>query len=160
MAHRLDPVQLDFVETAPLRLVFATEVSATPAELYRALAEDVEGWPAWFRAIVSARPTDGGAGREVRLRGGTRFEETIMAAEPDSRYAYRVDVTNAPGVRAMVEEWRLTPTDSGRTRVQWTMAVSGAAPIRFVMRLGRAGMGQAFRDAVRRLDRRIAAAAA
>ncbi|MGW7367248.1 SRPBCC family protein [Streptomyces sp. NPDC054841] len=155
MAHRLRPVELDFVDSAPLRLVFAAEVRAEPSAVYRALAEDVEGWPAWFTAVTSARPTGGGAGREVRLRGGTRFQETIMSAEPGSRYAYRVDETNAPGVRAMLEEWRLTPTGSG-TRVQWTMAAAGAAPFRLALRLGRPGVGRAFRDAVRNLDRRLA----
>ncbi|MFD7229829.1 SRPBCC family protein [Streptomyces sp. NPDC059881] len=159
MTHRLRPVELDFAESAPLRLVFTAEVRASPAAVYGALAEDVEGWPGWFTAITSARPTRGGAGREVRLRGGTRFVETIMSKEPGERYAYRVDETNAPGVRAMLEEWRLTPAESG-TRVQWTMAVDGPAPLRFVMGLARPGLGRAFRDAVRRLDRRLASATA
>ncbi|MFD7441611.1 SRPBCC family protein [Streptomyces sp. NPDC059909] len=159
MAHRLRPVELDFAESAPLRLVFVAEVRSGPAAVYRALAEDVEGWPAWFTAVTSARPTAGGAGREVRLRGGTRFQETIMSAEPGERYAYRVDETNAPGIQAMLEEWRLTPTGSG-TRVRWTMAVDGTAPLRLVMGLARPGVGRSFRDAVRNLDRRLASAAA
>ncbi|WP_351225032.1 SRPBCC family protein [Streptomyces sp. NPDC002133] len=159
MPRRLDPVELEFVETAPVRLVFAAEVRAEPAAVYRALAEDVEGWASWFRAVTSARSTRGGAGREVRLMGGTRFDETIVAAEPGVRYAYRVDETNVPGVRAMLEEWRITPNGSG-TRVQWTMAAAGPAPFRVGLRLGRAGMGHAFRDAVRSLDRRLTAPAA
>ncbi|MBC7269071.1 MAG: SRPBCC family protein, partial [Streptomyces sp.] len=68
---------------------------------------------------------------------------------------YRVDVTNAPGVRALVEEWRLTPVGTG-TRVQWTFAADGPAPFRVVLRLARAGLGRAFRDAVTALDRRLA----
>ncbi|MGW1895434.1 SRPBCC family protein [Streptomyces sp. NPDC002004] len=156
MARRLSPVGLDFVETAPLRLVFAREVAAPSRAVFRALAEDVTGWPEWFSAVTLARPTEGGAGREIRLRGGTRFMETILAAEPDEVYAYRVDTTNAPGLRALVEEWRLTPTGTG-TRVQWTFAADGAAPFRAALTLGRSGLGRAFRDAVARLDRRLAA---
>lgn len=110
MARRLKPVGLEFTESAPLRLVFAREVSAPPQAVFRALAEDVTGWPEWFSAVTLARPTDDGAGREVRLRGGTRMRETILAADPDEVYAYRVDETNAPGIRALVEEWRLTPS--------------------------------------------------
>lgn len=159
MAHRLTPVHLDFADSAPLRLVFTAEVRASPGAVYRALAEDVEEWPAWFTAVASARPTGQGTGREVRLRGGTRFQETIMSAEPGQRYAYRIDETNAPGVRAMLEDWRLAPTPSG-TRVQWTMAVAGNAPVRLVLRLARPGVARAFRDAVRKLDRRLAAAGA
>ncbi|MFC7307848.1 SRPBCC family protein [Streptomyces monticola] len=156
MARRLSPMGPEFVTSAPVRLVFAREVSAPPAAVYRALAEDVEGWPSWFRAVTLCRPTGGGTGREVKLIGGTRFAETIVAAEPDERYAYRVDETNAPGLRALVEEWRLTASGSG-TRVQWTFAADGSAPIRLVLKAARPGMGQAFRDAVKTLDKRLAA---
>ncbi|MFD9225045.1 SRPBCC family protein [Streptomyces sp. NPDC060064] len=159
MARRLSPVELDFVESAPLRLVFSAEVKASPGAVYRALAEDVTGWPSWFSAVTSATPTDGGAGREIRLRGGTFFAETIMATEPEDRFAYRVDETNAPGLRALLEEWRLTPTATG-TRVQWTFAADAPALMRIVLRLGRAGLGASFRGAVRRLDRRLARSAA
>ncbi|MEU5954588.1 SRPBCC family protein [Streptomyces sp. NPDC047525] len=160
MARRLRPVGLEFVESAPLRLVFAREVSAPPETVYRALADDMTGWPEWFTAVTLCRPidgADGAKGREVRLKGGTRFRETIVATDPAERYAYRADESNAPGLSALLEEWRLTPAGTG-TRVQWTFAADGAAPFRFVMKLGRAGMGRAFRDAVTALDRRLAAA--
>ncbi|MFJ3699341.1 SRPBCC family protein [Streptomyces sp. NPDC090052] len=157
MARRLHPVGLDFVETAPLRLVFAAGVSAAPGAVYRALAEDVADWPCWFTAVTMARATEGG--REVRLKGGARLRESVLAADPSSRYVYRVDETNTPGLRALLEEWRLTPTDSG-TRVQWTFAVDGPAPLLAGIRFGRSGLGRAFRDATRKLDGRIAAAAA
>ncbi|MGW7821476.1 SRPBCC family protein [Streptomyces puniciscabiei] len=155
MARRLRPVDLGFVGAAPVRLVFAREVSASPEQVFRALAEDVPGWAQWFSAVTLARATDGGAGREIRLRGGTRFAETVLAAEAPELYAYRVDVTNAPGLRALVEEWRLNPRGTG-TRVQWTFAADGAAPLRFALGLARPGLGRAFRDAVTALDRRLA----
>lgn len=158
MAHLLREVRLDFVGTAPVRHVFAREVSAPPEAVYRALAEDVPGWTEWFSAVTLASPSDDGARREIRLKGGTRFEETILAAKSPEVYAYRVDVTNAPGARAMVEEWRLAPAGTG-TRVQWTFAVDGTAPFRFVFGIARPGLGRAFRDAVTALDRRLAAAA-
>ncbi|WP_327335408.1 SRPBCC family protein [Streptomyces sp. NBC_01324] len=154
MARRLRSVDLDFVEAAPLRLVFAAEVAAPPGAVYRALADDVEGWPGWFTQLTSARPIDAGAGREVRLRGGIRFRETIVAAEPGSRYAYRIDDSNAPGLQALVEEWLLTPAGTG-TRVQWTFAADGAALFRFTMRRARPAVGRSFRDAVRNLGRRL-----
>ncbi|MET8684871.1 SRPBCC family protein [Streptomyces sp. NPDC004732] len=163
MARRLSPVGLDFVQTAPVRLVFAREIGSPPDAVYRALADDVTGWPQWFTAVTLCRPTGGGAGREVRLKGGTRFQESILAAEGPERYAYRIDETNAPGLRALVEEWRLSPSGGGTgtgTRVQWTFAVDGAAPLRVALKLGRAGLGRAFRDAVTTLDERLASAKA
>ncbi|WP_432019104.1 SRPBCC family protein [Streptomyces sp. 1222.5] len=152
MAQRLRPVGPEFVETAPVRLVFTRDMAAAPGAVFQALAEDLEGWPAWFSAVSSARPIEGG--REVRLRGGTRFEETILAAKAPELYAYRVDVTNTPGARAWVEEWRLTPAGTG-TRVRMTFALDGTAAFRLVCRLIRPGVGRAFRTAVTALDRRL-----
>ncbi|MFF4839510.1 SRPBCC family protein [Streptomyces collinus] len=153
MAHRLRPEGLDFVGTAPARLVFTREIAATPEAVFRALAEDVPGWPEWFSAVSSARPTEGG--REVRLRGGTRFLESVLVAKAPEVYAYRVDVTNTPGARAWIEEWRLAPAGTG-TRVRMTFALDGTAAFRLVCRLVRPGVGRAFRDAVTALDRRLA----
>jgi hypothetical protein len=155
MAHRLRPVGLDFVDTAPVRLVFAQEISATPKAVFHALNDDVPGWAEWFAAVTRARPLDDGAGRDIRLRGGGHFRETVIAAQDAEVYAYRVDVTNAPGVRALAEEWRLVPAGTG-TRVQWTFAADGTALFRFAVKAARAGLGRAFRDAVTTLDRRLA----
>lgn len=159
MAHRLRPVGLDFLGTAPVRHVFARQITAAPEQVYRALAEDVPGWPAWFSAVTLARPFDDGARREIRLRGGGRFLETILAAKEPEVYAYRVDVTNAPGARALAEEWRLTPSGTG-THVQWTFTADGTLPFRLAVTAARPGLARAFRDAAVRLDRRLAGEAA
>lgn len=155
MVRRLRPVGLDFAEDAPIRLVFTAEAKAPPEAVYRALAEEVEGWPRWFRAVTLARPTHAGAGRAIKLMGGVRFQETIMASDPEQRYAYRVDETNAPGVRALLEEWRLTPAGSG-THVRWTFAADGPTPFRLALTALRPGLGHSFRTAVRTLDGRLA----
>jgi uncharacterized protein YndB with AHSA1/START domain len=155
MAHRLRPVGLAFTRTAPVRLVFAGEMTASPKAVFRALADDVPGWSDWFPAVRSIGLIDGGAGREVRLAGGTRFRETIVAAEPDELYAYRVDEATVPGVRALLEEWRLTPVGTG-TRVQWTWAADGNVLFRLLVRLSRGALARVFRGAVTALDRRLA----
>ncbi|MEW1722282.1 SRPBCC family protein [Streptomyces sp. NPDC093109] len=155
MAGQLRPEGLDFVHTAPVRFAFAREISAAPSAVFHELAEDVPGWTTWFSAVTSARPIDDGARREIRLRGGVRAEETILTAKEAEVYAYRVDAINVPGIRAMVEEWRLAPAGTG-TRVQWTVAADGAAPFRLLLRSARPGMGLAFRNAVTTLDRRVA----
>ncbi|MCK7624794.1 SRPBCC family protein [Streptomyces sp. RS10V-4] len=155
MSRRLRSVELDFAASAPLRLVFTAETAAPPAAVYAALADDVPGWAEWFTGVSQAAPVDGGRCRAVRLAGGTRFAETVLAAEPGARYAYRVDTTNAPVLRALLEEWRLTPAGGG-TRVRWTFAADGPAAFRWLMPLARPALGRAFRDSVRALDRRLA----
>ncbi|WP_181807918.1 SRPBCC family protein [Streptomyces shenzhenensis] len=154
MTRRLRPVGLDFVETAPVRLVFAREMSAPPERVFHALNDDVPGWAEWFAAVTRAESVDDGAGRDIRLKGGGRFRETVIAAKEAEVYAYRVDLTNAPGAHAIAEEWRLVPSGGG-TRVHWTFAVDGTAPFRLVVRMARAGLGRAFGSAVAELDRRL-----
>lgn len=155
MVHRLRPVGHESVRAAPVRLAFGREITAAPERVYRAPAEDVTGWTEWFGAVTLSRPLDGGAGREIRLRGGARFRETVLVAEEPGVYACRVDVTNAPGARAMAEEWRLAPAGTG-TRVRRTSAADGAVPFRLVLKAARPGLGRAFRSAVASLDRRLA----
>jgi len=154
MANHLRPVGLDFIDTAPVRLIFAQEMSAAPEAVFQALNDDVPGWAEWFAAVTRAESIDDGAGRDIRLKGGGHFRETVIAAKEAEVYAYRVDVTNAPGARAMAEEWRLTPSGGG-TRVQWTFAVEGNAVFRGVVRMARPGLGRAFKGAVIALDRRL-----
>ncbi|MGW4032372.1 SRPBCC family protein [Streptomyces sp. NPDC004838] len=160
MARRLRLVELDFIPSAPIRLVFEAGLSASPHAVYQALAEDVPGWASWFDAISMAIPTHGGTGRDVKLRIGAFFSETILATDPGERYAYRVDTTNVPGLRALLEEWRITPTAGGGSRLRWTFAADGSSVARALIRLSGPGLGVSFRSAVRNLDRRLAASAA
>ncbi|MEX3104337.1 SRPBCC family protein [Streptomyces sp. ST1015] len=154
MERHLAPVGLEFVGTAPVRLVFAQEMSAAPEAVFHALAEDVPGWAEWFRQVRRARPLGDGGEREIRLVGGGRFRETILAAKTPELYAYRLDTVNAPGLKALVEEWRLIPVGAG-TRVRWTFAADAVLPLRLALKAAGPGMGWAFRGAVRELDKRL-----
>lgn len=154
MARRLRPVGLGFAGTAPLRLTVTHEMSAPPEAVYRALAEDVAAWREWFAAVASARSFGEGAGREVRLRGGARFVETVVAARPPWVYAYRVDETNVPGVGALLDEWRLSVAGTG-TRVRLVRAADGPLSVRLGLRLARPVLRRAVRGALTELDRRL-----
>ncbi|MEU1619823.1 SRPBCC family protein [Streptomyces sp. NPDC005722] len=152
--HPTRQVDLGFLASAPLRLVFAADASAPPEAVHAALAEDTEGWTAWFDAVTAAVPTTGG--RTIGLRAGVRFEETVLADEPPRRFAYRADATNVPGLRALLEEWALSPTPDGGTHVRWTFAADGPPALRTFLLMSRPGLGLSFRAAVRSLDRRLA----
>ncbi|MEV5508512.1 SRPBCC family protein [Streptomyces orinoci] len=157
MARQLRPVGVDFAGTARLRMTFTAVLAAGPEAVYRALAEDVTAWPQWFRAVTLARPaeTAGRRGRVIGLAGGVRFAETIMAAEPSRRYTYRIDRTNVPAVRGMLEDWRLSPAGAG-TALSWTVALDAPPPVRWLLRLARPAFRRAFRQAVGCLDVRLA----
>lgn len=149
--YPLRPVELDFLDRAPVRLAFSAAVAAAPEAVYQALAVDTEGWSAWFGAVSSARPT--ASGRVVVLAGVLRFEETVLAADRPGRYAYRADTVNAPGLRALLEEWRVAPVSRG-SLIQWTVAADGSAPLRRLLRASAPGLRRAFRGAVHKLDLR------
>lgn len=153
LTHQLRAVELDFLGTAPVRLVFSAAVAATPAAVYHALAEDTEGWAQWFGAVKSAQPT--AAGRHIVLAGGLHFEETVLAADSPGRYAYRADAVNRPGARAILEEWRVEAAATG-SRVRWTIAVDPTPLTGVLLRLLKPALGASFRGALRKLDRRLA----
>jgi hypothetical protein len=156
----LRPEGLKFLETAPLRMVFAETLKAAPEAVFYALSAEPEGWPRWYGAVSSSAyagdgPYGVGARRRVRLVGGVTFHETVIAWDSPSRYAYRIDRCTMPGVRALVEEWTVLETSAG-TRVAWTIALDAPAPILTALRAASAGFGVATRRALARLDRRLA----
>ncbi|MFE0423497.1 SRPBCC family protein [Streptomyces sp. NPDC058953] len=155
MVRRLRPVGLDFIEAAPVRPAFTAALGASPRSVYQALADDVPGWARWFDAVSAAEPTRDGAGRNVTLRIGVRFAETILAADAFTRYAYRVDTTNAPGLTALAEEWLITAVPGGGSRVRWTFAADGPPVARLLVRSAAPGLRVSFRGAMRALDRRL-----
>ncbi|WP_258382392.1 hypothetical protein [Streptomyces sp. NTH33] len=75
---------IGFAGSAPVRLVFAREVSASPERVFDALAEDVPGRTEWFSAVTYARPADGTA----------PFRLTLSLARRGPGRAFRAAVTS------------------------------------------------------------------
>lgn len=153
------PVDLDFLQTAPLRMTFANTLRATPGAVFDAIAHDVASLPHWYGAVADAQyggsgPFGVGTKRRVRLVGGVAFHEQVLAWDTPHRYAYRIERTTVPGIRAMAEEWTVLPTPAG-TRVAWTMAVDAALPTAMAVRASAPGIAVATRRAMGRLDRML-----
>ena len=159
MANLLRPVTAGFLEDAPTRLVFVADLRSRPEAVFRELTEDAATVPLWFRPVRSAGytgppPYGPGAGRAVTLRGGVHFVESVVVWEEPTRFVYRVEQTNAPGVHAWIEEWLLAPSASGGTVLRFTMALDGVLAVRAVMQLARPGVARSVRVAAARLDAR------
>lgn len=157
------PVDLDFLNTAPIRLSFAGTLTAAPKAVFDAIANDVADLPRWYGAVADAEyggtaPFGVGTKRRVRLVGGVAFHEQILAWDTPSRYAYGIERTSVPGIRAMAEQWAVLDTPAG-TRVAWTMAIDAALPTAAAIRASAPGIALATRRALGRLDRMLAAAA-
>ena len=162
MVTRLHPVTTDFLADAPVRLVCEARLRSAPDPVYRELADDASTWPLWFREVRSAAyigppPYGVGAGRSVALRGGVRFVESVIVAEPAQRFVYRVEETGLPGVHAWMEEWLLRPAEDGGTHLRFTMALDGDWALCALARLAGPGVVRSLRRAAARLDARCAA---
>lgn len=166
MTRQLAAVPLEWVSEAPLRLVYHQEIAAPPARVYDALADDPATWT-WFPTLTGGRfPTDErgvGAPRHVTVQGA-KFTETVMAADPGRRWAYRVDTSTAPLARALIEDWVLTevPATSTRpaaTRIAYTFALDPLPRTRRLVGATGAGIALVFARAARNLERRLSASA-
>jgi uncharacterized protein YndB with AHSA1/START domain len=162
MPKSLRPVDLDFTASARHRVTVTHVLAASPEVVFAALAEDPAGWGAWFPGFTDAGryltpgPHGVGSQREVVARG-SRFLETILAWEPGRRWAFRVDEAGLPAVRALAEDFTLTPEGTG-TRVDYTMAQETSPGFvgGLVIRLA----GGQLRTALQNLDRHLAGRAA
>ncbi|MEU8436975.1 SRPBCC family protein [Streptomyces sp. NPDC029216] len=158
MTHRLRFEDLGFLARAPVRQACTRDLH-TPADLlFEQLAARPQDWPRWLGfarecQYQGAPPFGIGTKRQLRVAGGLRFQEAVIAWDPGERFAYRIEETNVPGITAMMEEWSLTPLSQTRTRVSWTMAADGSRPVRLMMRAGRRRVDKTFGKAMRRLDR-------
>lgn len=159
------PVGLEFLEAAPVRLSFAGTLRAAPGVVFDAVARDVEALPRWYGAVAAAEYGGVGVGvgdagigvgakRRVRLVGGVTFHEEVIAWDAPDRYAYRMERTSVPGIRAMAERWAVVETSRG-TRLVWTIALDAVAGVAAMARAMGPGLGVATRRAVGRLDREL-----
>jgi hypothetical protein len=154
------PEGLDFLNTAPLRVSCAGTLRATPKAVFDAIANDVTSLPRWHGTVTEAEyggpaPFGVGTKRRLKLVGGMIFHEHVLAWDTPDRYAYRIERTSLPGIRAAVEEWSVLETPAG-TRVAWTMAVDAALPMAAAIRASVPGIAVATRRALARLDRMVA----
>ena len=156
MPHTLRQDDLDFLDRAPVRQIRSAVVDLPIGQVFHELANRPEGWPRWFRVArdcryESAPPYGVGTLRRMSLRGGLVAQEKVLAWDEDKRFAYRIDDLNAPGFRALMEEWTVERTAEGRTRLQWVFAIEGTKPVQLLLRLGRPALDHVFKQAAHRM---------
>ncbi len=80
--HQLEPVGLDFLETAPHRFDYRASLDAPCAAVFDAISSDPSTW-GWFPGIEAGayegdEPAGVGTRRWVRI-GGVKYRETMLA---------------------------------------------------------------------------------
>lgn len=154
MAFSLRQETLDFVDRAPVLVRVETFVRATPERVWPAFA-DASVWPQWFKGLTTARytspaPYGVGTKRHVEVQG-LRVDETILAFDAPSRYAFRVDSANLPLLAALVEVVTLEPDGAG-TRIVYRQAYEFPWWLRPIVGLFRKQMEQGLRAGLAGLE--------
>ena len=122
-----EAVDLDFLNTAPIRLGAAVNVGRPPSEVFAAFAHDPANWGEFFPGFDKTGryhtpvPHGVGARRTMRVTC-VKFEETILAWDEGARWAFRVDSAQAPVFDAFVEDYHFEPDGSDATLLRWTIA--------------------------------------
>ncbi|OBF27740.1 hypothetical protein A5724_29445 [Mycobacterium sp. ACS1612] len=122
-----EAVELDFLNSAPVKLHATAKVGRPPREIFAALAYDPAGWGDFFPGFDKTghyrtpEPHGVGSQRTARFTGVT-FEETILAWDEGVRWAFRVDGTQAPVFAAAVEDYEVEPDGDQATVLHWTLA--------------------------------------
>lgn len=154
MTIRLRAETLAFLETAPRRWHFEAMVDAAPHVVFDAISGDPSTWT-WFPGFTSGRyvgpgPHGVGSIREIKV-GPSIYRETIIACDPPTRWAYRVDETTLPLAKALVEEWAIRPSGAG-SLVRWTFAIDPGVLFRVSLPMVPLVMGRVFRNGMRNLN--------
>ena len=123
--HQLRSVDLEFLTTAPVRFTYEVELPATIDVVFMAISADPSTWT-WFPGLADGRyvgvePHGVGTRRAIALEG-TVYQETILAWDAPTRWAYRVDESSDSTFLALAEDWVMEPRDSGSV-LRWTFAV-------------------------------------
>jgi hypothetical protein len=99
---QLSAVDVDFIDSAPIRIL-RTGVVRGPAEaVFNAIACDPNGYALWFPGFstasnwISAPPHGVGSQRRMQVLGAS-FEETILTWKANEEFTFRAEVFPVPG---------------------------------------------------------------
>jgi carbon monoxide dehydrogenase subunit G len=153
----LQPVDLTFFESAPLKFSCQAHVAAPRDRVFAAVATDPAGWGRWFPGFnndgrwETSAPHGVGSVRDVRAFR-IRYRETIIAWDDGERWAFRVDDTGAKMFTAFAEDYRFSDEAAG-TRLSWTVAAQPGLGLRLSAPVLPFVFGLILRTAARRLTK-------
>jgi hypothetical protein len=160
----LDSNGIDYLDTAPFSFDNAFETRASPERTFDALV-DIEAEREWFPDFshaewMTAEPHGVGSLRDYALTY-LRLTEHFVIWDRGARVAFVVTEASLPLCSAFAEDYRLTPTDDGGTRVVWRVLYTPHPRAAFLHPVLRPVFARDFRIAARQLAAycdRIAAA--
>ena len=160
MPWDLRPVGPDFYETAPYRFSYQAVLRRPPDRVFAAIATDPAAWGQWFPGFdhsghwLTPDPPGVGSRRTVRV-ARLAYDETILAWEAPSRFAFRLDRSALPVATALAEDYRIAPHPSGST-LDWIFAIEPRRGLRRMTGLFDPMLARLFKRAATNLERYLA----
>jgi hypothetical protein len=120
-----EKVELDFLDSAPIRISLAAELNITPEALFK-LFEDPHSWEwATIKSVTweTEPPYGRGTTRTVDVAGQGKVQEYFLLWEQDKRMSFRFDKGEMKLVSALVEDYSVEALPDGRSRLTWNVAM-------------------------------------
>jgi len=127
MSYDLEDAELDFLDSAPIRIAHEETVRAPIAAVWQAVS-DPAAWLEWFPKVkecgwTSAETRCVGSTRTIRI-GPASFDERFIEWDEDTmRFHFTVTRTSLPIANRMVEGAALTDNGDGTVTVTWRSAI-------------------------------------
>ncbi len=162
--HQLQPVTLEFFETAPLRVQCTLEAKCTPEVLFETLRGDTV-WTEWAGVIqnvswTSEEPHAKNATRDVTITGDMLVRELFFHWEENERIAFYVTESTIPGLDKFAEDYVVQRIGPNETRLIWTVAIENTGFMRLLNPVTRLIMKPIFNGWLRKYKKILEARAA
>jgi hypothetical protein len=124
--YPLEPVDAEFLASAPHVFRYQKRFAATPGQVWESLTSDAS-LAAWGSAVkevtwTSPRPFGVGTTREVVPTGGPRVRERYFRWDEGRNHSFYVYEATLPLFNRFAEDYLVEP-DGGDTLFTWTMAL-------------------------------------
>ncbi len=162
--NTLEPVTIDFFDTAPLRVQCTLEAKCTPEVLFETLRGDTV-WTEWAGVIqnvnwTSPKPYAQNSTRDVTITGNMLVRELFFHWEENERVAFYVTESTIPGLTSFAEDYVVERLGPNETRLTWTIAIENTGVMRYLNPLTKLIMKPIFDGWLRKYKRILEARAA
>jgi hypothetical protein len=149
MKFECQEVSESFIKVAPMCFVNEVILDATPEDVF-SLFEDESSWPKWFKGMkkvewTSPKPFGEGTTRTVTL-DVMRVYEHFFIWEQNKRFAFYFTGTSLPFVKALCEDYVLTPISEKQTKFTYTVACEPILLVRILGPLAKFALNKMFKD--------------
>ena len=157
MASVLRDEDLTFLDNAPTRQIHIAELNLPAAQVFDNLANHPESWPHWLAVVRECHyegspPFGVGTRRRIALQGGILARETVLAWDTNTRFTFRVNEINLPGIRAFIEDWTVESLTDRRARVRWVLAADMSKPMKLIFQASRAPIRHVLSKGTQRME--------